>query len=314
MLLTEPLLPTGASASFITGLFLFRPRRSVETRFDGVYYLGREVSESHWEVSGREYTLAWGGRVWTLSFLESDPGLRSRADGWSSSLLSLHGLAAIGRFESEVFTPATLVNVERYRSRVQATFGPPAWGGLTVRAAWSPSLDGTGVDLEVQASASSVGELRSVEVVVQSEWRRTDQTDLSDDMDGRVTARDPQAAALSYDGREAADNLRRLTMAELGDSLWPGVFIPPGGQASGYYVEMVQPNDAARQIRLEPSDPELPYLERLIHQYALFGHDMEKGVVFRARLRACWLGIHKHAPVAVGLYREFLNEPFPLGP
>ena len=71
-----------------------------------------------------------------------------------------------------MFTPATLVSVERYRARVQATFAPPGWGGLTVRAAWSPSCGGAGVDLEVQASASSVGLLRDVEVIVQSHGER----------------------------------------------------------------------------------------------------------------------------------------------
>ena len=82
------------------------------------------------------------------------------------ALVFTPGLAAAGRFETDVFTPATLVSVERYRARVQAMFAPPGWGGLVVRAAWGPSCGGAGVDLEVQASATSVGLLSAVEVVI----------------------------------------------------------------------------------------------------------------------------------------------------
>ena len=85
-----------------------------------------------------------------------------------SPLLARSGCG--GRLETQVFSPATLVNVERYRASVQATFAPKGWGGLTVRAAWSPSSGGGAIDLEVQASASSVGVLRDVEVIVQSLW------------------------------------------------------------------------------------------------------------------------------------------------
>ena len=66
-----------------------------------------------------------------------------------------------GRFEDRgIYAATALVGVERYRSRIQATFAPADWGGLTVRAAWSPSCNGAGVDLEVQASATSVGLLQ----------------------------------------------------------------------------------------------------------------------------------------------------------
>jgi hypothetical protein len=272
------------------------------------------VSERHWQGSGGQYKLLWGGRPWTLDFDLAEPGLRCDMDHWCSSLLSLYGLAALGRFETEVFTPATLVNVERYRSRVQATFAAPGWGGLTVRAAWSPSCGGAGVDLEVQASASSVGQLYAVEMIVQSQWRRTDDFDPLEDMARSVQARDARSAALSYDGRESAASLRGLTTLRPLVAERPHVFVPPGGEGGFWYVEMVQPNDVSRQIRLEPRDPVLPLLERLAMQYALFGHDFEKGVVFRARLRACWFPALTCAPDAIALYQQFLNEPLPLGP
>ena len=55
--------------------------------------------------------------------------------------------------------------------KVRATYAPPGWGGLVVRASWSAAL-GDAVDLEIQLSASSVGELDGVEVGVVSRLDR----------------------------------------------------------------------------------------------------------------------------------------------
>jgi hypothetical protein len=274
------------------------------------------VSESQWEGSGGSFTLSWGGRPWTLNVDEPEPGLRSKVDArfGFASLLCLHGLAAAGRFEAQVFTPATLVNVERYRSRVQATFAPAGWGGLIVRAAWSPSCGGTGVDLEVQASATSVGLLRHVEVMVQSQWWCWGASDPRAVLGRWVRPRDPRSAALSYDGREGADDLHSLTTLPISERPQIRVFTPPEVAAGIHYVEMVQPNDAARFIQMEPSEPELPLLCTLFLRYGLFGHDFEKGVVFRARLRACWVTSDEYATEARWLYQKFVAEPPPLGP
>ena len=308
------ILPAEVSASFITGLFSVPapPIRGNSGRRG--FCLSHDVSENSWEESGATYTLFWGGRPWTLRVDEPEPGLRSKVDVGFASVLSLHGLAATGRFETKIFTPATLVNVERYRSRVQAKFAPSGWGGLTVRAAWSPSCAGEGVDLEVQASATSVGQLRDVEVMVQSQWERAGRREPSTAMGRWITPRDARSAAFSYDGREAAADLRTLTTLPIREGSRTGIFTPPGVARGDYYVEMVQPNDMARQIRMEPSEPELSDLKSLILRYALFGHDFEKGVVFRARMRACWVTSDKYARGAQSLYQEFLNEPPPLGP
>ena len=253
------------------------------------------MSEIHWEESGGSYTLIWGGHVWTLEFDKREPGLRSKVDDADANLLCLHALAAARRCETQVFSPATLVNVERYRASVQATFAPKGWGGLTVRAAWSPSSGGGAVDLEVQASASSVGVLRDVEVFVQSLWGMNGGPDPSSPMARFVVPRDARCAALSYDGRETADRLRGLTTLPVGDGSPARAFTPPGVARGTYYVEMVQPNDAARQIRMEPSFPETSLLELEIVRYGLFGHDFEKGVVFRARMRAYLVTTGKYA-------------------
>jgi hypothetical protein len=286
----------------------------VETRVDGVLCLSQDVSERSWEESGGTYTQSWGGRPWALNFDEPEPGLRSKVDVGCASVLCLHGIATAGRFESRVFNPDTLIKMERYRSRIQATFAPSGWGGLTVRAAWSPSCGEAGIDLEVQASATSVGLLSDVEVIVQSKWERAGAREPSTVMSRWITPRDARAAALSYDGREAGADLHRLTTLPIREGSRTGIFTPPGAARGAYYVEMVQPNDMARQIRMEPSEPELSDLESLILRYGLFGHDFEKGVVFRARMRACWVTSDTYARGVQSLYQEFLNEPPPLGP
>jgi hypothetical protein len=272
------------------------------------------VSENQWEGSGGDYTLTWGGRHWALKIDEADPGLRCDVGPWSARLLSLHGIAAIGRFEDGVFSAATLVGFEHYRSRVQATFAPRGWGGLIVRAAWSPSCGGAGVDLEVQASASSVGLLHDLEVMVRSQWERHDGLLLSTHLGRRVEARDARSAALSYDGRETESELSSLVTLAVTGSPRPHIFTPPGADDALSYIEFVQPNDAARQIQLEPSAPQLPYLDLLAFQYGLFGHDFEKGVVFRARLRGYWASSKTYAHDLSSLYERFVNEPPPLGP
>ena len=272
------------------------------------------VPENHWEGSDGDYTLNWGGRHWTLKFNQGDPGLRCDVGHWSARLLSLHGIAAVGRFEDQVFTAATLVNIERYRSRVQATFAPRGWGELTVRAAWSPSCGGAGVDLEIQASALSVGLLRDVEIMVQSQWQHRHSLETSTELGCVILPRDARAAALSSDGRETAGDVSSVVTLAPTNSPRPNVFTPAGTEDDLSYIEMVPPNDVARQIQLEPAYPTLPYLDSRAFQYGLFGHDFEKGVVFRARLRGFWADSKTDFDDVSSLYCQFLDEPPPLGP
>ena len=76
------------------------------------------------------------------------PGLKRDTP---TKLLALDRLAVPGRCDFEAFSAKTLVGFERYRSSVRATFAPPSWGGLLVRASWSAAA-GDVVDLEVQVS------------------------------------------------------------------------------------------------------------------------------------------------------------------
>jgi hypothetical protein len=258
-----------------------------------------------WEGAGPEFTLAWGGRTWSLDVAGVRPGLRI-VDGEAGPLLGLEGIAAVGRWEPDALSGASLTGFERRFERVEATYVPPGWDGLTVRAAWGPSVVvDDAVDLEVQVSALSVDRLKGVEVKLAS---------VLPEPEGKgqrkrwVEPRDARSAALTYDGREP--DLRALTTLPLleGEMLAPRVLTAPwpGG---GTYVEIVHPHDAARRIT------ETSKISRLGNttRYGLFGHDLEKGVVLRARLRAYWTDSSDAEQEALARYERFLREPPPLG-
>jgi len=275
------------------------------------------VQRTHWTGPGPVFSLTWGGRPWTLKVDEACPGLRGESDCAGVKLLSLHGLAQVGRFESAAFTGATLVGFERLRCRVQATFAPRGWGGLVVRAAWSPTAGRDAIDLEVQVSCTSVGAIHDLEVVVLSQVGEHDGEQPSAPF-LRMEARDARSAALTYDGRESALALRGMTMAALPQSpqlsLRPRVFARPGLETGVFYVEMAQPNDVARRITAEHIHDGSTTALALSTRYGLFGHDLEKGVVLRSRLRGYWIRSLTPEDDARSLYREFIREPLPLGP
>jgi hypothetical protein len=277
------------------------------------------VPDRQWEGHGPEFTLRWGGRTWALSLDQANPGLYW-SDGRSiGKLLSLHGLAVAGRAGAEVFTPAALVGFARLRRRVEATFAPPDWGGVTVRAAWSPTPNREAVDLEVQVNASSVGELQDFEAHVVSLWC-TDGAEIPSNRPAWVEPRDRRSAALTYDGRESLYVLSLLTTLPVPNTagapleMTPRVFSLPRSKPETHYLEMVQPNDCARRILGGSGDDAVTSPRSLSTRYALFGYDLEKGVVLRARLRGIW--IRSKAPQAQvrPCVEEFLNEPLPLGP
>jgi len=275
------------------------------------------VRPSHWTGSGPEFNLDWGGREWTLTLDEAGPGLRWQSDASVVKLFSLDGLAQVGRFDARAFTRTTLVGFEQRRSYVEATFAPPGWGGLVVRAVWSPGGLGEAIDLEIQVSATSVGELKGLEVAVLSQLGEPGSRQPTV-LAARVEARDARSAALSYDGREPAHVLRSLTTLPLPESPQldrpPRIFAPPGALAGVFYIEMAQPNDVARRTSGEHFHDGSTTPFALSTRYGLFGHDLEKGVVLRARLRGCWIRSRTPEDDALALYRQFLREPLPLGP
>jgi hypothetical protein len=231
--------------------------------------------------------------------------------------LALHDLSAVGRLRESVFGGATLVKYARHRGRVEVTFAPPAWGGLTVRGSWGPTPAGNGVDLEVQISATTIGELNRIEVGVLTLWDGHD-GEPPQNPAGWVEPRDIPSAASSYDGRESLPTLQSLTTlavpASSPHTLMPRIFALPGAVDDLFYVEMVQPNDCARRILSGPHGEPSAEPSSLSTRYGLFGHDLEKGVVLRARLRGLWIRSKAPEVDARSHLAEFLSKPLPLGP
>lgn len=249
---------------------------------------------SQWTGDGPEYQLNWAGIDWSLHLDEPRPGLRA---GELGPLLALDGLAATGRRGDQVFGKESLISHECRLNQVEATYQPPDWGELTVKAIWSPIGDDT-VNLELELSARSVGELRAVEAFVLSALGPLPPTGSL----RSVEPRDRRAAGFSYDGREF--DLSALSSGPPGpiDHPW---LAPRSGREGWTYVEMVHPHDAARRIH----EGRLPFTAT---RYGLLGHDLERGIVLRARLRGLWLPKDVAYTEAERRYRAFLDEPPPL--
>ena len=247
-----------------------------------------------WAAAGDLYEIAWGGETWTLRLDAPIPGLYSARTG---PLFGLEGLADAGRRELLAFSPVSRVGHELRFGRVEATYQPAGWGEMTVRASWSPA-DEDGMSLEVELSARSVERLRRVEVLILSCLQPSPPAGSH----RSVEPRDPEAAALSYDGRET--DLAALVTGPPGSPLGPWLASKTGREGWSY-LEMARPEDTARRI----SEGRLPFGST---RYGLFGYDLERGVVLRARLRGFWtptVGAFDFAERKLG---EFLAEPPPL--
>ena len=260
--------------------------------------------------------MTWGGQPWVLDLAGERPGLRL-VDQPGGRFLALGGLGAPGASDLQGLAEKSLVAVEMYRSRLEATFAPAGWGELKVRASWSPSAGDAGIDLEVQASASSVDDLKAVEVYIVTEPTQC-ASSWSETCSNRVLPRDRRSAALSYDGREPADMLRRLATCPIhGAEGWSDVpiTIPFSlSESAGHYLEMVHPDDVARRIRVIGRGQDSRSAMSAATRHGLFGHDLEKGVIVRARLRGLWMSAQQSESSAREAFREFLELPPPLGP
>jgi hypothetical protein len=189
----------------------------------------------------------------------------------------------------------------------------PAWGGLALRASWSILPEIEGLDLEVQVSADSVDFLKALEVQIVTCLGDPEGPELGRSaVESVVEPRDRESAALSYDGREPWEILRRLTTlpipARIGAGFAPCVIETPWLGADRRYVEFVHPDDVARR-----------QVERRAGSgvglgYGIFGHDLEKGVVLRSRMRGFWTLGPISGDELEARYREFRAGPLPLGP
>lgn len=268
-----------------------------------------------WRGDGPVLTSELAGRTWRLALDAPHPGLSWADAGYQARILTLDHIATTGRRDPSVFAGVSLASWTRHGTRLEVTFAPPAWPGLNVRAAWSPTADKTGFDLEVQVWITSTAVLRRLEIAVSSLWWR--ETDSPPDPGSYlVEPRDARAAALSYDGRKPAEWLQSLTTLPvpstsphvLAPRQWPIASPSPGS----IYVEMIPPDDCARRIIGEPKDSGDHGTSWT--GYALFGHDLEKGVVLRGRVRGCWIASTQPEEETARRYESFLKEPPPLGP
>jgi hypothetical protein len=284
------------------------------------------VADFEWEQSGPISRTSWGERSWTLNVDESEPGLLSASGRRHARLLALDHIATAGRRTDAAFGRGARRSVRRRRSGIQVTCALAGRGGLTIRATWSRVRVPDAIDLQVQASASSVSELDRLEVGVVSQWWSRAAAPAPT-VRSWIEARDSASASLTYDGREPSETLRRATTLPIvpfdARPFPPTIVATPELGPHAFYVEMVQPNDCSRRITsctgsnpppkdAVVSDPPCPTPHSM--RYELFGYDLENGVVLRARLRGLWIRSEDPKHDALLLYEAFLREPPPLGP
>ncbi|OJW07433.1 MAG: hypothetical protein BGO49_26055 [Planctomycetales bacterium 71-10] len=224
----------------------------------------------------------WAGGAWTFAATGGRAGLVR--DGAAGPFLCLTGLAVVGRRDDAAFTADSLVGLDVVHGRLLATFEPSGWHGLTVRAGWTLCRDGRGMELEIQASADSVGELRRLEIMAETRPRGLTAKDGAEPQ-WTVEPRDRWAAGSTYDGREPDALLKRLTTLPVGAHGSPpehpdfgSLCCDPDVGFRGSFFEIARPDDVARTITTKQHAAE-PI------RYAFFGFDLEKGVVLRGRLR-----------------------------
>jgi hypothetical protein len=275
------------------------------------------VAEPQWQGEGPDFTIDAVGRRWRLKVDDPNPGLSWPGGPSAARMLSLRHVATVGRLDERAFDGSSLVSLERHRGRIQATFAPSAWPGLNVRAAWGLTPAQDGFDLEVQVSVRTSRVFRHLEVAIGSH-SPAHGANSTPELAYRVQPRDVHAAALSYDGREALSVLRRLTTmpvpATSPHSLPPLVWDDRSGIPGPSYVEMVRPDDCARRIVGVPNPGEDPAPRAFSVRYGLFGHDLEKGVVLRGRIRGIWGEFVAGEAEVDRQYESFLREPPALGP
>jgi hypothetical protein len=78
---------------------------------------------------------------------------------------------------------------------------------------------------------------------------------------------------------------------------------------------MAHPDDVARRMLISEKFPHSPEGRLVATRYGLFGHDLEKGVVVRGRVRGLWLPDppSQLTRTSAAEFRRFLDQPLPLG-
>lgn len=277
------------------------------------------MADLAWQGDGPDFTVEVDGRTWRLDLGSPHPGLTWRDAHSRARLLVLDHVATAGRRDETAFDPSSLTSLERHRGRIQAIYAPRGLPGLNVRAAWSVTVDRDGFDLEVQTWSIQAGVFRRLEVTIETSWTERPAGPLPAG-EYRVVPRDARSAALTYDGREPNEILRVLHTSPPADhapgGLGPVSFPVPGRPPAATlgYLELVSPNDCSRRIVGTLDPPHEPGLRVFSYRHGLFGHDLEKGVVLRGRLRSVVLDRLMSPAERIRRYDDFLAEPPALGP
>jgi hypothetical protein len=248
-----------------------------------------------WTGAGPTFRIAWGDRDWSLQLDAARPGLHADDTG---PVLALAGVAAPGRPAPGALAAATLERFEQVRNRILAHYLLPDWGGMRVRAAWTPAPPHA-IDLELEVSVRAQAPLAEIELMTGS-WL-AGSIGISTTPSARVVwPRDAHAARLSYDGREP--DLHQIQTAAPGSNQLhqPWIAADPGRPES-CYVELAHPDDESRRIASTHA-----------LRHAFFGHDLERGVVLRGRLRGLWLPCDGVEAAAATALDRFLHAPLPL--
>jgi hypothetical protein len=247
-------------------------------------------------VSQHRFPLDWAGKPWLLRLDAPIPGLYP-ADLTLGPVLGLEAIAAVGRPLAPIFASTPPSVIEHDPRRTTASYAPPAWGSLRLTATWTHTDPAT-IDLDLEVQTRDFERLRGFEWIILSR--------LGDDpppgAHRSVSPRDPRSAGYSYDGRDP--NLNALVTGPPGEPIGPWL-APQSGRDGWTYVEMVHPVDVSRRIH----EGTLPFR---VTRTALLGHDLERGVILRARMRGLWLPKSQAHSASLPAWQAFLDRPLPL--
>ena len=206
------------------------------------------------------------------------PGLSPAAGVAHARLLALRGAIGQGVANAGV-APGMLIDNTPLRGGVAATYRLMIGGDVALKAVWSTIKGADGIDLEVSANTRTVGLVQTLEIILGSRWPRSCRAESVD-----TPIEENPGVLLASATRGAI-------------TLMTGPAFP--GQT---YVEMVQPFGLLDQEIADEGT-----------SYRLFGHDLERGVLLRARIRGVWTASEGARETAITLWGQFTETAIHLG-